>query len=61
MIRLSHSRLLLSVTLTATTLSAQASNATSSKKGTNMSIPGYTYGGQLPASPISMRRTRTAS
>lgn len=54
MISPSHLRLLLSVLLATVTLSAQAVKATKSQKGTTMSIPGYTYGGQLPASPVSM-------
>lgn len=41
--------------LTAAALSAQTPTPALSKKGTNMSIPGYTHGGQLPASPISMK------
>lgn len=35
--------------------SAQAPKTPASKKGTSMSIPGYTYGGQLPSSPISLK------
>lgn len=36
-------------------LNAQTQPSKNQAKGTAVSIPGYTYGGQLPASPISMK------